>query len=86
MPIELYTALLGGEVRVPTLIGDVVLTIPPETQSGRTFRLSGKGMPKLRQPNEHGDLYAHAVIRIPTQLTDAERKLITQLAALRGRK
>ena len=86
MPIELYTALLGGEVRVPTLIGDVVLTIPPETQSGRTFRLAGKGMPKLRQPNEHGDLYAHAVIRIPTQLTDEERKLITQLAALRGRK
>ena len=86
MPIELYTALLGGEVRVPTLIGDVVLTIPPETQSGRTFRLAGKGMPKLRQPNEHGDLYAHAVIRIPTHLTDEERKLITQLAALRGRK
>ncbi len=86
MPIELYTALLGGEARVPTLIGDVVLTIPPETQSGKTFRLSGKGMPKLRQPNEHGDLYAHAVIRIPTQLTDAERKLIAQLAALRGRK
>ncbi len=86
MPIELYAALLGGEARVPTLIGDVVLTIPPETQSGKTFRLSGKGMPKLRQPNEHGDLYAHAVIRIPTQLTDAERKLITQLAALRGRR
>ena len=86
MPIELYTALLGGEVRVPTLIGDVVLTIPPETQSGRTFRLAGKGMPKLRQPNEHGDLYAHAVIRIPTHLTDEERKLVTQLAALRGRK
>jgi len=86
LPIELYTALLGGEARVPTLIGDVVLTIPPETQSGKTFRLSGKGMPKLRQPNEHGDLYAHAVIRIPTQLTDAERKLIAQLAALRGRK
>ena len=86
MPIELYTALLGGEVRVPTLIGDVVLIIPAETQSGKIFRLSGKGMPKLRQPNEHGDLYAHAVIRIPTQLTDAEHKLITQLAALRGRK
>lgn len=85
LPIELYTALLGGEARVPTLIGDVVLTIPPETQSGKTFRLSGKGMPKLRQPNEHGDLYAHAVIRIPTHLTDEERKLISQLAALRGR-
>jgi curved DNA-binding protein len=88
VPIELYTALLGGEARVPTLAerGDVVLTIPPETQSGKTFRLSGKGMPKLRQPGEHGDLYAHAVIRIPTHLTDEERKLIMQLAALRGHK
>ncbi len=86
LPIELYTALLGGEARVPTLNGDMVLTIPPETQADKTFRLSGKGMPKLRQPDEYGDLYAHAVIRIPTNLTDEERKLITQLAALRRRK
>jgi curved DNA-binding protein len=86
VPVELYTALLGGEARVPTLNGDVRLTIPPETQSGTTFRLAGKGMPRLRQPNEHGDLYAHAVIRIPSHLTDEERTLISQLAALRGRK
>jgi curved DNA-binding protein len=86
MPMELFTALLGGEARVPTLNGEVVLTIPPETQTGKTFRLSGKGMPRLRAPNEHGDLYAHALIHIPTGLTDQERKLIAELAALRGRK
>jgi curved DNA-binding protein len=86
VPVELYTALLGGEARVPTLNGDVLLTIPPETQSGTAFRLGGKGMPRLRQPSEHGDLYAHAVVRIPTGLTERERKLIAELAALRGRK
>lgn len=85
LPVEAYTALLGGEARVPTLNGDVVLTVPPETQSGKIFRLSGKGMPKLRQPDEYGDLYAHTVIRIPTHLTDEERKLIAELAALRRR-
>ena len=86
LPVEVYTALLGGEARVPTLNGDVVLSIPPETQSGKTFRLSGKGMPRLRQPDEYGDLYAHTVIRIPTHLTDEERKLIAELAALRRHK
>ncbi len=83
VPVEVYTAMLGGEVRVPTLGGEVVLTIPPETQAGKTFRLSGRGMPKLRQSQEHGDLYAHVTLKIPTHLTDAERKLVSQLAALR---
>ncbi|MGH2521287.1 MAG: DnaJ C-terminal domain-containing protein [Anaerolineales bacterium] len=86
VPVDLYTALLGGEVRVPTLNGEVVLTIPPETQSGKTFRLSGRGMPRLRQPKEKGDLYAHTAIRIPTQLNEQERKLVEELAALRGYK
>jgi len=84
LPVDAITAILGGEVHVPTLGGDVVLTIPPETQSGKTFRLSGRGMPKLRQTGEHGDLYVRVVIKIPTNLTPAERKLITELAALRA--
>jgi len=83
-PVDLYAALLGGEARVPTLNGEVVLTIPPETPSGKTFRLSGRGMPKLRQPQAHGDLYAHTRVEIPAQLTDRERELIRELAALRG--
>jgi curved DNA-binding protein len=86
IPVEMYTALLGGEVRVPTLNGDVLLNVPPETQGGKTFRLAGKGMPKLRQPNERGDLYGRVVLRIPTHLTDHERQLVEELAALRSKK
>ncbi len=83
LPVEVYTALLGGEVRVPTLTGSVVLTLPPESQAGRTFRLSGRGMPKLRHSDEHGDLYARLVVQIPTNLTDRERQLVAELKALR---
>ncbi len=85
-PLDVYTAVLGGEARVPTLSGEVVLTIPPGTQSGRTFRLAGQGMPKLRHPKERGDLYARALIQIPARLTEQERKLFAELAALRRKK
>jgi curved DNA-binding protein len=84
LPVDDYVAALGGEVRVPTLSGEVVLTLPPETQTGRTFRLAGKGMPRLRQSTEHGDLYARVQLRLPAQLTDRERELYAQLRALRA--
>lgn len=83
VPVDLYAALLGGEARVPTLGGEVVLTIPPETQSGKVFRLVGKGMPKLRQSQERGNLFARVIVHIPTHLTARERELIAELAALR---
>jgi curved DNA-binding protein len=83
VPVDLYTAVLGGEARIQTLNGDVVLTIPPETQSGKVFRLTGRGMPRLREPNTHGDLYARVVVKIPTHLTEQERRLFAQLAELR---
>jgi len=83
VPVDLYTAVLGGEVRVPTLSGEVKLTVPPEAQTSKAFRLSGRGMPKLRPANEHGDFYAHLVVRLPTNLTERERQLFAELAALR---
>jgi len=83
MEVPLYTALLGGEVRVPTLTGDLILTVPPETQNGQAFRLAGQGMPKLRNPKERGDLIARADIKLPKDLTDQEKELFCQLAALR---
>ncbi|MCC6191842.1 MAG: DnaJ domain-containing protein [Anaerolineales bacterium] len=86
VPIDLYTAVLGGEARVPTLAGEVRLTVTPEAQSGKTFRLSGRGMPKLRQASEHGDLYAHLQVRLPTHLSEREKQLFAELAALRGRR
>ncbi|MDE3088770.1 MAG: DnaJ domain-containing protein, partial [Chloroflexota bacterium] len=58
VPVDLYTALLGGEVNLSTLKGQLVLKIPPETQSGKVFRLTGQGMAKLNEPNSFGDLFA----------------------------
>jgi curved DNA-binding protein len=79
---DLYTLVLGGEVKVPTMTGNVVLTIPAGTQSGRTFRLSGKGMPNLRKPKEQGDIYAKVEVRLPTHLTPRQRELFEELQKL----
>ncbi len=81
--LSLYTALLGGTVSVPTLDGDVTLTIPPETQNGSRFRLRGKGMPRPRQSDTYGDLYATTSIQIPTNLSKKERELIHELQKMR---
>jgi DnaJ-class molecular chaperone len=82
--IPVTTAVLGGEVNVPTPTGKVALTVPPETQSGRSFRLRGQGMPKLRnRSGERGDLLARARIVTPTNLTDRERELFEELRKLR---
>jgi curved DNA-binding protein len=77
--VDLYTAVLGGQVNVPTPGGDVLLTIPAGTQPGQTFRLAGRGMPKLRNPQEHGDLLARAKVRLPRNLTPEQRELFERL-------
>jgi len=82
--VELITAMLGGEVPVPLLDGrKLVLTIPPETQNGRLFRLSGKGMPRLRGDGS-GTLFARVKVVLPMQLTSDERSLFEELARSRG--
>ncbi|MGQ9518452.1 MAG: DnaJ C-terminal domain-containing protein, partial [Anaerolineae bacterium] len=81
--VDLYTALLGGEVRVPTLEGQVALRIPPETQAGRTFRLKGLGMPSLQNPSHKGDLYVKVRVKLPEKLSDREKSLFRELANLR---
>jgi curved DNA-binding protein len=84
VPVDLFVALLGGEVHVPTLAGTMALRIPAGTQPGRSFRLAGQGMPKLRAPGERGDLYAKIQVRLPDKLNDQERELVRQWAQLRG--
>jgi curved DNA-binding protein len=84
VPVDLFAALLGGEVRVPTLTGPVALRIPAGTQAGRTFRLGGQGLPKLRAPTEHGDLLAKVRILLPDKLADRELELVREWAKLRG--
>lgn len=80
--IDLPTAVLGGQATVHTLSGDVILTIPPGTQPGQTFRLSGRGMPRLRQPQTHGDLYVKTKVQLPRTLTPKQRALFEQLRDL----
>lgn len=84
LPVDLYTAILGGEAVVPTFKGKIKLRIPPETQSGKSFRLKGQGMPRLKQPDERGDLYAKVVILLPQNLTPEEIALFEELADIRG--
>lgn len=82
--VNLTVAMLGGEVPVP--LPDrrkLVLTIPPETQNGRLFRLSGKGMPRLREEGS-GTLFARVKVVLPMHLADDERELFEQLARKRG--
>jgi curved DNA-binding protein len=84
-PVDLYTALLGGETAVPTLDGTLSLKIPPETQDGRTFKLRGQGMPHLRDPQTRGDLLVKVHVHIPQNLSPEEKRLFTELARLRAR-
>jgi curved DNA-binding protein len=79
VPVDLYTAVLGGQARVETPAGDVMLSIHAGTQNGQTFRLRGKGMPQLRHPEEHGDLYAKVDVQLPTDLSERERELFQEL-------
>ncbi len=84
VPVPLYTSVLGGKVKVPSLNGDLNLTVPAETQNGRAFRLRGQGMPKLRDPKERGDLYVRAQVRLPEGLSDEEKDLFRRLEELRA--
>jgi len=82
--VDLYTAVLGGKVAVSSLDRTVNLTIPPETDNGKQFRLRGLGMPKLRNPDERGDLYAEVSIQLPHNLSEEEKELFRQLKEARN--
>lgn len=72
--------VLGGETRVPTLNASVTMKIPPGSQNGRTFKLTGQGMPRLRGEG-HGDLYVKALASLPTSPNEQQRALFQELAA-----
>src|SRR5207302_1766122 len=78
VPVSFATAALGGAVAVPTLGGDVQLKIPPETQSGRVFRLRDKGVKPVRG-GARGDLFCRVVVETPVHLTEEQRELIRRL-------
>ncbi len=83
VPVDFYTAVLGGEVSVPTLTGAVRLTIPENTDSGKVFRLKELGMPGLKSPQTRGNLYATVEVHLPKHLTPAEKDKIRELRNMR---
>jgi molecular chaperone DnaJ len=83
LSIPITTAVLGGEVKVPTLSGDVKYNIPAGTQSGTTFRLRELGVQKLKQQGK-GDLYVNVAVDIPKHLTEEQRELFEKLAETFG--
>jgi len=81
--LPVTTAVLGGEVEVPTIAGKPVrLRIPPMTQNGQVFRLKGYGMPAVNKNEDKGDAYARVEVQLPTQLTPEERSHYEALAKL----
>jgi curved DNA-binding protein len=78
--LDLYTAVLGGEITADTLTGKVKLKVPPGTQPGTKVKLKGKGVPVYKKDNQFGDLYLTYNIQVPTQLTPKQQELFEELA------
>ena len=81
--IDLYTALLGGEITVDTLGGKLKLKVKPETQNGTKVRLKEKGFPVYKEEGKFGDLYVTMHVKLPTNLTEKQKELIKQLSELK---
>jgi len=79
--LELFTAVLGGDITIETMSGKIKLKVQPETQNGTKTRLKGKGFPLYKKEGEFGDLYITYSIKIPTNLTEKQKTLFTELAA-----
>ncbi len=78
--LELYAAVLGGEITIDTLSGKVKLKVKPETQNGSKVKLKGKGFPVYKTDGQFGDLYITYMVKIPTDLTERQKNLFTELS------
>jgi len=85
-PLDLYTAVLGGEITVDTLGGKVKLKVKSETQNGIVMRLKGKGFPVYKKEGQYGDLYITFEVKIPEDLSEKEKALFRELAKLAEKK
>ncbi len=80
--LDLYTAVLGGEITIDTLSGKVKVKVKPETQNGNKIKLKGKGFPVYKNEGQFGDLFITFSIKIPTDLSDKQKALFGELAKL----
>jgi curved DNA-binding protein len=80
--IDLYTAILGGEITIDTLSGKIKLKVNPETQNGTRIRLKGKGFPVYKNEGQFGDMFVTYNVKLPTNLTEKQKELFRQLSKL----
>ena len=78
--VDVFTALLGGKTQVKTLNGNLSMTIPAGTQPEQVIRLTGRGMPKLRNPKDKGDLFVRVKVKIPKDLNEEQKALLKEVA------
>ncbi|WP_343614463.1 J domain-containing protein [Flavobacterium sp.] len=81
--LDLYTAILGGEINIKTFDGKVKIKVPAETQPGTKIKLKGKGFPVYKKENQFGDLYVTYNLKIPTNLSQKEKELFEELSKIR---
>jgi curved DNA-binding protein len=86
IPLDIYSAVLGGKLDVNTLKGKIKISIPPESSNGKTLRLAGLGMPKYGKDSQYGDMFVKLDLQTPKNLTAEEKKLFTELAELNKKK
>ncbi|RNL56043.1 DnaJ C-terminal domain-containing protein [Pedobacter jejuensis] len=82
--LDLYKAMLGGEILIETFTGKVKLKVAPGTQSETKVKLKGKGFPIYKKENQYGDLYINFKVKLPTDLSDREKELFTELSNIRN--
>ncbi|SNV41727.1 Curved DNA-binding protein [Chryseobacterium taklimakanense] len=80
--VDLYTAILGGDIKVETLQGAVNLKVKPETQNGTTVRLKGKGFPVYKKEGQYGDLFVTYDVKLPTNLSAEQKEIFEKLKNL----
>jgi curved DNA-binding protein len=81
-PLDLFTAILGGDLTIDTLGGRLKIKVKPETQNGSKLRLKGKGFPIYKKEDSFGDLYITFQIKIPTNLSEQQKALFAELSKL----
>lgn len=81
--LSVFTLILGGETDVETPTGKVKLSIPPGTQTDQVFRLAGRGMPHLKNPNTKGDLFVKLKVQVPKYLSTKQRELLEEVARIK---
>lgn len=86
VPVDLYTAVLGGRIKIDTLAGKVNLTVPKGTQSGSRLRLRGKGMPVHDREGAYGDMFVRIKVTVPADLSEEETRLFSRLREIHRKK